>query len=131
MPLADHYEPTCGYLVWKDVPRIGRTKALFAPPSWPHTVAAGIPPHLTARTFAEERRRTKVIPPLWDEQSLPNLVFVGLMRLGECWGKKQCREFAPHPMRALRQSLALDQPLVTSESVTREIHPRRSAASAR
>jgi transposase-like protein len=44
--------------------------------------------HLAERTFEEERRRTKVIPHLWDEQSLLKLVFAVLIRVSDCWGKK-------------------------------------------
>ena len=79
----------------------------------------------------EERRRTKVSPHLWDEQSLLQRVCAVLMRVSERWGKKQCSEFEPHQIRVVRQSLALDHPLVASDVVTRESQPRRSAASAR
>ena len=64
--------------------------------------------NLAERAFAEERRRTKVIPHLWDEQRLLKLVFAGLMRVGERWGKKQFSEFEQHQIRALRQTLELD-----------------------
>jgi len=49
----------------------------------------------------------------------------------ERWGKKQFSEFEQHQIRALRQSLDLDHPLVPLEVVTRDKNPRRSAASAR
>lgn len=86
--------------------------------------------NLAERAFEEERRRTKVIPHLWDEASLLKLVFAVLMRVSERWSTKQFSEFEQHQIRALRQSLGLDQPLVTPDLVTREIRPRRSAASA-
>ena len=86
--------------------------------------------NLAERAFEEERRRTKVIPHLWDAASLVRRVFAVLMRVGERWGKKQYREFEQHQIRALRQSLGLDQALVPSDLVTRDISPRRSAASA-
>jgi putative transposase len=57
--------------------------------------------NLAERTFEEERRRTKVIPHLGHETSLLKLVFAVLMRVSERGGKKQFREFAQHPMRAL------------------------------
>jgi len=60
--------------------------------------------HLAERAFAEERRRTKVMPHLWDAQSLLTLVFAVLMRVGECWGTKQLSEFEQHQMRAWRQA---------------------------
>jgi transposase-like protein len=60
--------------------------------------------NLAERAFEEERRRTKVIPHLWDEASLVKLVFAVLIRVSERWGKKQFSEFEQHQMRALRQS---------------------------
>jgi len=60
--------------------------------------------HRAERAFAEERRRTKVMPHLWDAQSLLTLVFAVLMRVGECWGTKQLSEFEQHQMRAWRQA---------------------------
>jgi transposase-like protein len=87
--------------------------------------------NLAERAFAEERRRTKVIPHLWDEASLLKLVFAVLMRVSERGGKKQLSEFAQHQIRALRQALGLDHPLVPLDVITRDRSPRRSAASAR
>ena len=60
--------------------------------------------HLAARAGEEERRRTKVIPHRWDEARLVKLVFAGLMRVSERWGKKQLSEFEQHHIRAFRQS---------------------------
>jgi transposase-like protein len=65
--------------------------------------------NLAERAFEEERRRTKVIPHLWDEASLVKLVFAVLIRVSERWGTKQYSEFAQHQIRALRHTLALDQ----------------------
>lgn len=86
--------------------------------------------NLAERAFEEERRRTKVIPHLWDEASLVKLVFAVLIRVSERWGKKQFSEFEQHQIRALRQSLGLDQPWVPVDLVTQDRSPRRSAASA-
>jgi len=86
--------------------------------------------NLAERAFEEERRRTKVIPHLWDEGSLLKLVFAVLIRVSDRWDKKQFSEFEQHQIRALRQSLGLDQPLVPPDLVTRERSPRRSAVSA-
>ena len=61
--------------------------------------------HLAERAFAEERRRTKVIPHLWDEASLVKLVFAVLVRVSERWEKKPYSECEQHQMRALRQVL--------------------------
>jgi putative transposase len=87
--------------------------------------------NLAERAFEEERRRTKVIPHLWDEASLVKLVFAVLIRVSERWGKKQYSEFEQHQIRALRQALALDQAFETPALVTMAAQPRRSAASAR
>jgi transposase-like protein len=86
--------------------------------------------NLAERAFEEERRRTKVIPHLGDEQSLLKLVFAVLIRVSDRWGKKQFSEFEQHQIRALRQSLGLDQPPVTMEEIIRDRSPRRSAVSA-
>jgi transposase-like protein len=86
--------------------------------------------NLAERAFEEERRRTKVIPHLWDEASLVKLVFAVLIRVSERWGKKQFSEFEQHQIRTLRQSLDLDHPLVPVDLVTKDRSPRRSAASA-
>lgn len=85
--------------------------------------------NLAARAFEEERRRTKVIPHLWDEASLVKLVFAVLIRVSERWGKKQFSEFEQHQVRALRQTLPLDHPLVPLEEGSKDRSPRRSAAS--
>jgi putative transposase len=87
--------------------------------------------NLAERAFEEERRRTKVIPHLWDEASLGKLVFAVLMRVSERWGKKQYSEFEQHQIRALRQALGLDQQPEAPSLVTMASQPRRSAASAR
>ena len=78
----------------------------------------------------EERRRTKVIPPLFAEGSLVTLVYGGLMGVSARWGKKCCSEFEQQQIRSLRGRLKLDeQEMSTGEP---SLHPqtRRSAASA-
>jgi putative transposase len=85
--------------------------------------------NLAARAFDEERRRTKVIPHLWDEASFVKWVFAVLIRVRECWGKKQFSECEQHQIRDLRQSLGLDQPWVPVDLVAKDRSPRRSAAS--
>ena len=86
--------------------------------------------NLAERAFEEERRRTKVIPHLWDEGSVVKLVFAVLIRLSERWGKKCFSEFEQQQIRSLRRSLKLDEQEVTSSTPTTEPSPRRSAASA-
>jgi putative transposase len=84
--------------------------------------------HLAERAFEEERRRTKVIPHLWDEGSVGKLVFAVLIRVSERWGKKCFSEFEQQQIRSLRRQRQLDEPMVVAPPTTP--HPRRSAASA-
>ena len=77
----------------------------------------------------EERRRTTVIPHLFAEGSLVNLVFGVLIRVSERWGKKCFSEFEQQQIRSLRGRLKLDEPETSSASIS-ELLFRRSAASA-
>jgi transposase-like protein len=86
--------------------------------------------NLAERAFEEERRRTKVIPHLWDEGSVVQLVFAVLIRLSERWGKKCFSEFEQQQIRSLRRRRKLDEQEVTSSPPTTETQTRRSAASA-
>jgi transposase-like protein len=86
--------------------------------------------NLAERAFEEERRRTKVIPHLWDEGSVVKLVFAVLIRVSERWGKKCFSEFEQQQIRSLRQRRQLDEQAVTTSPPTTETHTRRSAASA-
>jgi hypothetical protein len=70
------------------------------------------------------------MPHLGDEARWVQLVFAVLMRVSERWGKKPLSEFEQHPMRALRQTVHLDAPLVSMEERAKDRSPRRSAASA-
>ena len=78
----------------------------------------------------EERRRTKVIPPLFDERSLVNLVFGVLIRVSERWGKKCFSEFEQQQIRSLRGRLKLDEQEVSALDPKLDSQSRRSAASA-
>lgn len=88
------------------------------------------PAHRAERAFAEERRRTKVLPPLGDEGSGVKLVFALLRRGSERWGKKGFSEFEQQQIRSLRRRLKLDEQEGTSSPPPTETQPRRSAASA-
>ncbi|MGE4096240.1 MAG: transposase [Candidatus Binatia bacterium] len=59
--------------------------------------------NLAERACEEERRRTKVIPHLWDEGSVVKLVFAVLIRVSERWGKKSFRAFEQQQIRSLRR----------------------------
>jgi transposase-like protein len=86
--------------------------------------------NLAERAFEEERRRTKVIPQMWDEGGLVKLVFAVLIRVSERWGKKCFSEFEQHQIRNLRRQLKLDEQGVNVSTPKPESQPRRSAASA-
>jgi len=84
--------------------------------------------NLAERAFEEERRRTKVIPHLWDESSVVKLVFAVLIRVSERWGKKCFSTFEQHQIRSLRRQRQLDEQTVRASPASSQ--PRRSAASA-
>jgi putative transposase len=86
--------------------------------------------NLVERALVEERRRTKVIPHLWDEGSVVMLVYGVLIRVSDRWGKKCFSEFEQHQMRSLRERLKLDEQEVRTEDLSLPVHTRRSAASA-
>jgi len=86
--------------------------------------------NLVERAFVEERRRTKVIPHLWNEGSLVNLVFGVLIRVSERWGKKCFSEIEQQQICALRRRLKLDEHEVSTLEATVQPQTRRSAASA-
>jgi putative transposase len=85
--------------------------------------------NLVERAFVEERRRTKVIPHLFAEESLVNLVFGVLIRVSERWGKKCFSEFEQQQIRSLRGRLKLDEQETSSAPISEPLS-RRSAASA-
>jgi len=86
--------------------------------------------NLVERAFVEERRRTKVIPHLFDEGSLVTLVYGVLIRVSERWNKKSFSDFEQHQIRSLRGRLKLDEHIVSVEEPTIQVSSRRSAASA-
>lgn len=86
--------------------------------------------NLVERAFVEERRRTKVIPHLWDEGSVVMLVYGVLIRVSDRWGKKCFSEFEQQQIRSLRKRLKLDEQEVSTDELSIHIPTRRSAASA-
>lgn len=80
------------------------------------------------RAFEEERRRTKVIPHVWDEGSVVKLVYAVLIRVSDRWGKKCFSAFEQHQIRSLRRQRHLDEHTVIAPPTSPQ--PRRSAASA-
>jgi putative transposase len=85
--------------------------------------------NLVERAFVEERRRTQVLPPLWGEQSLVNLVFAVLIRVSDRWGKKGFRDREHQQIRHLRRKLQWDEQEVRAPALSEPLS-RRSAASA-
>jgi hypothetical protein len=45
-----------------------------------------------------------VLPQLWDDRRVVQLVFAVLIRSSERWGKQQLSAFEQHHMRALRHA---------------------------
>jgi transposase-like protein len=64
--------------------------------------------NLVERSFAEERRRTKVIPRLLDERSAMKLVFATLIRCAQRWSRVGITDLERLQLRALRQELGLE-----------------------
>lgn len=58
--------------------------------------------NLVERTFVEERRRTKVIPTLWDEHAALKLIFATLLRVEDRW---RARQFSQVEEQRLKQML--------------------------
>jgi putative transposase len=100
---------------------------LYVPPRHQQYVRTS---NLAERAFEAERRRTKVIPHLWDEGSVVKLVFAVLIRVSERWGKKSFSEFEQQQIRSLRKKLELDEQQVSIPDPKPEPQLRRSAASA-
>jgi putative transposase len=86
--------------------------------------------NLVERAFVEDRRRTQVIPHLWEEQSVVNRVFGVWIRVSERWEKKRFSEVEQQQIRDLRRRLKLDEPEVSTLEPTTQLPSRRSAASA-
>lgn len=86
--------------------------------------------NLVERAFVEERRRTKVIPHLWNEGDVIMLVSGVLIRVSERWSKKCFSEFEQQQIRSLRARLKLDEQEVRIGEISQPVQTRRSAASA-
>jgi putative transposase len=86
--------------------------------------------NLVERAFVEERRRTKVIPHLWTQGSLVQLVFGVLIRVSDRWGKKCFSDIEQQQIRSLREQLKLDEQEVNMTEPSIHVPTRRSAASA-
>src|SRR6266576_985178 len=61
--------------------------------------------NLAARSFVEERRRTKVIPRLMDERAAMKLVFATMIRTADRWCRVSISDLERHQLRLLRAEL--------------------------
>jgi putative transposase len=66
--------------------------------------------NLIERTFEEERRRTKIIPGFFTEQSCLKLVFSVLIRASKRWKRIVMDEMELKQIDSLRKELGLDAP---------------------
>lgn len=64
--------------------------------------------NLLERLFAEDRRRTKVIPHAFGEKPILKLMFAALMRASQSWRRVVISEFELKQLHELRHQLATD-----------------------
>jgi transposase-like protein len=64
--------------------------------------------NLIERSFVEERRRTKIIPGFWTEQSCLKLVFSILIRASKRWNQITMQDMELKQIDALRKELGID-----------------------
>ena len=82
--------------------------------------------NLVERSFVERRRRTKVVPNLWQEKQLTKLVFAVLIRFSDRWGRRQFSEIEQQQIQQLRSRLYPDEKHIEPPKTTSKT--RRSAA---
>jgi putative transposase len=82
--------------------------------------------NLAERSFAEERRRTKVIPRLMDEKAAMKLVFATMIRAADRWCRVSISDLERHQLTLLRAELGLDPPPVNTND--RKTNRRNSEA---
>lgn len=75
--------------------------------------------NVVERTFAEERRRTKTIPHLWDEKSLVKLVFGVLIRVSYRWAKPMFSTFEETMIKELRNEVLGENGTVAASRLPR------------
>ena len=77
--------------------------------------------NLIERSFVEERRRTKVIPGFWTEQSCLKLVFSVLMRASARWNQLTMQDMELKQIDSLRKELGIDRnQKITSKTKAKE-----------
>jgi putative transposase len=82
--------------------------------------------NLAKRSFAEERRRTKVIPRLMDDKAAMKLVFATMIRAADRWCRVSISDLERHQLTLLRAELGLDPPPVNTND--RKTNRRNSEA---
>jgi putative transposase len=82
--------------------------------------------NLAERSFAEERRRTKVIPRLMDEKAAMKLVFATMIRAADRWCRVSISDLERHQLTLLRAELGLDPPPANTKD--RKTNRRNSVA---
>jgi putative transposase len=73
--------------------------------------------NLLERAFVEQKRRTKVIPGFWTEQSCLKLVFATLWQASQRWRGVRMSEFEQRQLQQLRVDLGLLPPTYPSEAL--------------
>jgi putative transposase len=82
--------------------------------------------NLAERSFAEERRRTKVIPRLMDEKAAMKLVFATMIRAADRWCRVSISDLERHQLTLLRAELGLDPPPANTDN--RKTNRRKNVA---
>jgi len=76
----------------------------------------------------EERRRTKIIPHLWDEKSLIKLVFATLVRVSDRWSRRQFSQLEQNMIVQLRGRILSENSDTKTETTTRKRRSSRRVA---
>jgi putative transposase len=82
--------------------------------------------NLAERSFAEERRRTKVIGRFSDGQSAMKIVYATMIRAADRWCRVAVSDLERHQLKLLHAELGLDPP--PASSTNRKTDRRRSVA---
>jgi putative transposase len=84
--------------------------------------------NLAERSFAEERRRTKVITRLRDEKAALKLAFATMIRAAQRWSRISINDLERHQLALLRAELGLDPPPASDQAARRQRGSNRQVA---